>query len=527
MSEALLWWQTAAIYQIYPRSFQDSNGDGIGDLEGVRRRLPYLQELGVGAFWLSPFYPSPQADFGYDVADYCNVDPQFGTLDDFDRLAAEAHERGLKVIVDLVPNHTSDQHAWFKAACEGLDSPYRDWYVWQDPAPHGGPPNNWQSFFGGPAWTLHKPTGQYYLHHFLPQQPDLNYRNPKVTEAMMDVLRFWFRRGVDGFRIDVLWMLVEDVFLRSEPLNPLWQPGMSDRARTIHCYTDDQPETHWIAREMRKVADAFPERVLIGEIYLPYDQLMRYYGTPDKPEVHMPFNFRLISDGVPHWTAGHIRQIVEAYEAALPPGAWPNWVLGNHDRPRLATVLSANARLATMLLLTLRGTPTWYYGDELGMLDGTIPRDRIQDPAGLRQPHLPAEGRDPERTPMQWDASPYGGFSTVEPWLPAQDFATRNVEAQRQDAASHFNLTRRLLRLRQEPGLLTGAYRTLPTEDPVYSYRRGDDYGVCLNFGAEERTVQLPVTATPVLSTCMDDHHTTGRRFTLRPHEGLLWHATE
>ncbi|HEY3999491.1 MAG TPA: alpha-amylase family glycosyl hydrolase, partial [Candidatus Xenobia bacterium] len=305
MAQTNPWWRTTAIYQVYPRSFQDSNGDGIGDLEGVRRRLPYLKKLGFGAFWLSPFYPSPQHDFGYDVSDYCDVDPQFGTLEDFGRLVTDAHALGLKVIVDLVPNHTSSEHPWFREARASRDNPKRNWYVWADPAKDGGPPNNWQSFFGGPAWTFHPTTGQYYLHHFLPEQPDLNYRNDDVTAAMLDVLRFWFRRGVDGFRIDVLWMLVDDVFLRKEPLNPLWRPGMKDRDRTIHAYTDDQPETHWVARKMRKVSEEYTDRVLIGEIYLPYEQLMAYYGTEAQPEVHMPFNFRLISDGVPHWTAGN------------------------------------------------------------------------------------------------------------------------------------------------------------------------------------------------------------------------------
>ncbi|MBI3286934.1 MAG: alpha-amylase, partial [Chloroflexi bacterium] len=399
--EALCWWQHGVIYQVYLRSFQDSNGDGIGDLAGVIRQLDYLAGLGVDAIWLNPFYPSPINDFGYDVADYCGVDPQYGTLADFDHLLGEAHTRGIKLILDLVVNHTSDQHPWFIEARRSQRSPKRDWYVWRDPDPDGGPPNNWRSFFSGRAWTYDEATGQYYLHHFLPGQPDLNYRNPQVLEVMLEVMRFWLERGVDGFRLDALGMLIEDAQFREEPINPLWKPGTFQRGRLIHLYTDDQPETHAIVQAMRRVADAYPGRVLIAETYLPYDRLMAYYGTREAPECHLPFNFHLITDAMDRWDADVVRRVVEEYEAAQPSWAWPSWVLGNHDQPRLTSRLGeAQARVAAMLLFTLRGTPTWYYGDEIGMLNGDIPPERVKDPAGMRQPGVPNAGRDPERTPM-------------------------------------------------------------------------------------------------------------------------------
>ena len=318
------WWKSAAIYQIYPRSFQDSNGDGIGDLPGIKKRLPYIRDLGFDCIWLSPFYKSPMKDFGYDVADYCDVDPIFGTLEDFDELLAEAHRLGLKVIIDFVPNHTSDQHPWFLESRESRDNPKRDWYVWRDPAPDGGPPNNWQSFFGGPTWTLDKRTGQYYLHQFLPEQPDLNWRNPEVRQAMYEAIRFWLNKGVDGFRVDVIWLLVEDALFRDEPENPLYKPGDIDRFRHIHIYQEDQPETREIVQEMRAVLDEYPgDRMMVGEIYLPYPQLMAYYGTTEKPGCHLPFNFHLIFRGLNNWTAENIRSIVEEYETSLPPFATP------------------------------------------------------------------------------------------------------------------------------------------------------------------------------------------------------------
>ncbi|MGN6376577.1 MAG: alpha-amylase family glycosyl hydrolase, partial [Sphingomonas sp.] len=356
------WWQTGTIYQVYPRSFQDSDGDGVGDLQGIRRRLPYLRDLGVDAVWLSPIFPSPMADFGYDVADYTGIAPLFGTMGDFDQLLGEAHDHGLKLLLDLVPNHSSDRHPWFQESRSSRDNPKRDWYIWRDPAPDGGPPNNWRSFFGGSAWEWDEATGQYYLHLFLKEQPDLNWRNPAVAHAIHDAMRFWFAKGVDGFRIDVLWLLIKDAQFRDNPPNPDWQPGMPDIDRLLQLHSADQPEMHDVVRGLRAVAEEFGDRLLIGEIYLPLDKLMTYYG-PAGQGVQLPFNFQLLRTP---WQADAIRRAVADYEAALPQDGWPNWVLSNHDQPRLAARIGEDqARIAAMLLLTLRGTPTMYYGDEI------------------------------------------------------------------------------------------------------------------------------------------------------------------
>ncbi len=497
------WWKTGVIYQIYPRSFQDSDCDGIGDLRGIGSRLNYLTSLGVDALWLSPIFSSPMADFGYDVADYTDVDPLFGTLADLDALVAAAHERGLRILLDLVPNHSSSEHPWFKASRSSRTDPKRDWYIWHDPAPDGGPPNNWTSDFGGSAWEWEGTTGQYYLHAFLKEQPDLNWRNPAVRAAMMDVLRFWFARGVDGFRIDVLWHLVKHADLPDNPLNPAWVPAIRDRDRVLQHHSTDQPEVHGIVAEMRRIAEEAGardgrERVLIGEIYLPYDRLMTYYGSAEAPEVHLPFNFRLIGAD---WTASNVAAIISEYEAALPDGAWPNWVLGNHDQPRIAgRIGEAQARVAAMLLLTLRGTPTLYYGDELGLAGEPVPPDRIRDPQVLREPGA-AFNRDEARLPMAWDGEAGMGFTTGEAWLPVPaEAATRNVAAETADPASMLSLTRRVLQLRRERAALTlGTLTLLSSEDDVLVYERrldDDRILVALNLSDAPRSLALPGWAT-------------------------------
>jgi glycosidase len=355
------WWQRGVVYQVYPRSFQDASGDGVGDLRGIVGRLDHLGWLGVNAVWISPFYPSPMADFGYDMTDHKNVDSLFGTMEDFDLLVAEAHRRGIRVILDYVPNHTSEEHSWFVASRSSRDDPRRDWYIWADPAPDGGPPNNWiDAFGGGSAWKLDESTGQYYYHAHLAEQPDLNWRNEEVRDAMLDVLRFWLERGVDGFRVDALRHLIKDRELRDNPPNP--DHGQGDRPfdALLPVYNTDRPEIHDAIAAMRRVLDGH-DAVMIGELYLPIERLVTYYGSG----VHLPFNFHLLSTP---WNAREVASLVESYEAALPPGAWPNWVLGNHDRSRIASrVGPAQARVAAMLLLTLRGTPTLYYGDEIGM----------------------------------------------------------------------------------------------------------------------------------------------------------------
>jgi alpha-glucosidase len=519
-----LWWQHGIVYQIYPLSFHDSNGDGKGDLSGIRQRLEYLEWLGVNAIWISPIYPSPMADFGYDVSDYCDIARMFGTLEDFDRLLAEAHQRGLKVILDFVPNHTSDQHRWFLESRSSRDNPRRDWYIWRDPAPGGGPPNNWLSQFGGPAWEWDESTGQYYYHAFLKEQPDLNWRNRAVRNAMYDVLRFWLKRGVDGFRIDVLWHLIKDDEFRDNPLNPGYQPGDSEHRRLLELYTTDRPEIHEVVAEMREVFESYGERVMIGEIYLPVERLVAYYGL-ERPGAHLPFNFQLIHAP---WNACEIERMIVEYENAIPEEEWPNWVLGNHDQHRIATRIGlAQARVAAMLLLTLRGTPTLYYGDEIGMEDVPIPHERIQDPYEKKQPGL-GLGRDPQRTPMQWDGQPQAGFTSGQPWLPVADkFQQCNVKALRDDPQSILNFYRQLIRLRHDRAALNvGSYKQVRCDGNVMVYERSlhdERLRIFLNFGDCPARVPLQEHGTVLLSTHLDrqGESVTGH-VALRGDEGIV-----
>ena len=529
----MLWWQTGIIYQIYPRSFQDSNADGVGDLNGIRRRLDYLQGLNIDALWISPIFPSPMHDFGYDVADYCDVHPLFGTLADFDRLLAEAHGRGLRVMLDLVPNHTSDEHPWFVESRSSRDNPKRDYYIWRDPAPGDGPPetrrpNNWQTHFGGEAWTYDAATGQFYMHQFHRSQPELNYRHPDVLPAMLDNMRFWLDRGVDGFRVDVIWLMLKDEQLRDEPPNPDAAPDARPFDRIQHLYTGDVAGVHDLIRQMRAVLDEYDERMMVGEIYLPLERLMTYYGDGD--ECHMPFNFQLI--GLP-WNARAIGDYVRAYEGALPPGGWPNWVLGNHDQHRIASrVGPAQARVAQMLLLTLRGTPTCYYGDEIGMEDVPIPFEECMDPAALQQPEqYEVWGRDPERTPMQWDASANAGFSAPQatPWLPlAADYAARNVAAQEADPMSMLNFFRAQTALRRaEPALNRGAIEVLDLGiEDVLAYRRtaegSDGFLVVLNFGEEMHELALPAAEVVMSTEAMPSRLLERAPMSINANEGLV-----
>ena len=480
------WWRNGIFYQIYPRSFQDSNADGVGDLTGIINRLPYLVTLGVDAIWLSPIFPSPMADFGYDISDYTGIDPLFGDMENFDALVHAAHSNGLKIILDLVPNHTSEQHPWFAESRGSRDNDKRDWYIWRDPGPDGGPPNNWLSEFGGSAWTHDAATGQYYYHAFLAEQPDLNWRNPAVREAIYDVMRFWLRKGVDGFRVDVIWHLIKDAAFRDNPPNPDYREGRPPHERVLPLRTTDQAEVHDVIAEMRRVVNEFDNRVLIGEIYLPLERLVTYYGK-DLAEAHLPFNFALLSAP---WNARAIEKIINDYEGALPAGAWPNWVLGNHDRPRVASrVGREQARVAAMLLLTLRGTPTLYYGDEIGMRQVAIAPDRVRDPFEKNVPGI-GVGRDGCRTPMQWDATDNAGFSTSTPWLPlADDFRHENVTNLEADAASIFNLYKALIDLRKRlPPLRSGDYVPIAATGNLLLYRRqseGRSIAVALNLGDE------------------------------------------
>lgn len=521
------WWQTGTIYQVYPRSFQDSNGDGIGDLEGTRQRLDYLVWLGVDAVWISPIYPSPMDDFGYDVTDYCGIDPIFGTLETFDLLVADAHARGLKIILDFVPNHTSVLHPWFLESRKSRSSAKRDWYIWRDAAPDGGAPNNWISNFGGSAWAWDEPTGQYYYHAFLAEQPDLNWRNPNVRAAMHEVLRFWLRRGVDGFRVDVIWHLMKDPGLRDNPPNPGWTPEQPEIDRLLQIHSTDQPDVHEVIAELRRVLEEFDDRVLIGEIYLPIERLVTYYGEALQG-AHLPFNFQLLQTA---WTARRIAELIRDYEAALPAGGWPNWVLGNHDRPRIAArVGEEQARIAAMLLLTLRGTPTLYYGDELGIGHVEIPPDQICDPWAKREPGL-SVGRDPVRTPMQWDATDFAGFSTHRPWLPlTPDHRTRNVATMSAAQTAILSLVRSLLHYRREHASLSrGHWRFLDCGNDVLAYERDDGADrtiIVLNFSAAPRgwTVppHLPEIRIAISTYCDRKDEPVGSVLSLRANEGLI-----
>jgi alpha-glucosidase len=465
------WWQTAVVYQIYPRSFADASGDGVGDLAGIRRHLDHLAWLGVDAVWLSPIFRSPMKDFGYDVADYRDVDPLFGTLADLDALVADAHTRGLKVLLDWVPNHTSDLHPWFVESRRSRTSPKRDWYVWRDPAPGGGPPNDWKGAFpaGIDAWTLDDATGQYYLHQFLPEQPDLNWENPDVVRAMHDVLRFWLDRGIDGFRIDVAHGIGKDPTFPDE--RPEWR-GIP------HCAVNEHPSTHEHLRAIRRVADAYPgDRVLVGEVFQLFGGAHERYVAPD--ELHLAFD--LPASIATPWDAAAWRERIADVASRLDPiGAWPTWVLSNHDTPRHRTRFGseAKARAAVVLLLTLRGTPFLYAGEELGLEDADVPHDRRVDPGN----------RDGCRAPIPWDATPTHGWPTADPWLPWPPHAdTANADGRRRDEASILHLYRRLLATRRRStALRTGTIHLHgDTPDGVLAYDRQDaDEGwtILVNF---------------------------------------------
>lgn len=471
------WWRSATVYHIYPRSFCDSDGDGIGDLPGVTSKLPYLVELGVDTVWLSPFYPSPMVDFGYDVTDHLDVDPLFGRLDDALTLIDEAHRLGLRVLLDLVPGHVSDQHPWFIAARSSRDDPHRDWFVWRDPAPGGGPPTNWRSEFGGSAWTFDPASGQYYYHAYLPEQPNLDWHHPEVRAAMFEVIDTWLDRGADGFRVDAFRRLFVDRQFRDEPPNPRYDPSVdSESIALLPIRTSEQPEMFDLAVELRRHVDARGDHVLLGETYLEPETLVRYHGSPDAPGLHLAGNFNLLWTP---WTADDLAELIVRYEALLGPHAWPTWVLGNHDRSRIASRIGeAQARVAAMFLLTVRGTPTIYSGDELGLTDVPIPPDRVRDPWELREPGR-GFGRDPVRTPMPWTGEPGHGFTTAEPWLPVgPDATTRNVADSRRDPTSTWNLHRRLLELRRgSPALHIGSIDDISAADGVLTYRRraGDE----------------------------------------------------
>jgi alpha-glucosidase len=503
------WWRHGVFYQVYPRSFQDSNGDGIGDLPGITSRLDHLNDgtpasLGIDAIWLSPFYPSPMADFGYDVADYCDVHPDFGTLDDFDTLVREAHRRGIRIVIDLVPNHTSDEHPWFVESRSSRSNPKRGWYVWADPAPDGGPPNGWRSVFAamGSAWTLDAPTGQYYLHSFHRKQPDLNWWNSEVRAAFEDVLRFWLDRGVDGFRIDVVTRTVKRRALVAAGEAPAAteaaveiEPGVIDLTPPA-----DEDETHALVRSWRRLLEGYADRMTVGETYV-FDpaRLAGWYG-PAGDELHLAFNFMFLRAP---WQAERFAAIVGEMERLLPTGSWPDYTLSNHDNPRARSRYEPvgpdgapdrargrrRARVGMLMVLTLRGTPFLYYGEEIGMADGPVPADRVVDVAG----------RDPERTPMPWSGEIGAGFTTGDPWLPIGPEAADgiNVTDEAADPDSMLAFTRGAAWYRRGSAALRwGSYRRLDAEPGVYAFVReapmeGERLLVVLEFEGRGRRLDV------------------------------------
>jgi alpha-glucosidase len=522
------WWKEGIIYQIYPRSFCDSNGDGIGDLPGIARKLDYLQDLGIDGIWLSPVNTSPMFDFGYDVSDYRGIDPVFGTMKDFERLIAESHKRNIRVIMDMVINHTSHLHPWFRESRSSRENPRRDWYMWHD-GRNGKPPNNWYGFFGGRAWEWDAATRQFYYHSFLKEQPDLNWRNANLRKAVLGEIRFWFDKGVDGFRFDVANYYIKDRMLRSNPIAPGRYPRPWDWQR--HIYDRDRPETHDVLKELRALADSYRDRMLVGEIftYESADVSASYLGD-GTDELHLAFDFSLIH--AKGWDARTFSELTGRWINAIPPGGWPCNVLSNHDEPRIATRIGggihngARARVALAFLLTIKGTPFLYYGEEIGMKNGVIARRALKDPVGLR--YWPFDkGRDPMRTPMQWSAAVNAGFTNGTPWLPVNgDHEYVNVERQREEKNSILNFSRALISLRKKtPALRLGEWIPVRSTGDMMAYVRSHESGkvmVLLNFSRKRQRTDLAqnATGTVIFST----HLVTGenadmRRHTLSPHE--------
>jgi alpha-glucosidase len=511
------WWRDGVLYEIYPRSYADANGDGVGDLRGIIECLDHLEWLGVSGVWLNPVTPSPNADWGYDVSDYCDVHPDFGTLAELDELVAEARRRGIAVVLDLVPNHTSDQHAWFRER--------RDFYVWADGRADGAPPNNWLSTFGGPAWTFDEASGQWYLHNFLPAQPDLDWWNEEVREAFDDILRFWFDRGVAGFRIDVCHGIIKDRELRDDPaVTPDDHPLIQHR-RLRQAFSMNRPEVHDVLKRWRRLAVSYdPERILLGETYvLDLDHLIPYYGNGED-QLHGAFNFLFVHAPL---RAEPLREIVEHMEANLPQAAWPIWIASTHDAGRLVTRWCdgdpARVRCALMLLLTLRGTPFLYYGDEIGMANGPAPAEPL-DPVSVIADD-PERNRDPFRTPMQWSSEPGAGFTAPEatPWLPLGDARAANVADQRRDPGSVLHLVRDLIALRNgSSDLRRGAYETLPTLEDAWAYRRGDGTAVALNLSAREISIDGLDGTVAIATDRGRDGECVDGAVRLRPWEGVV-----
>jgi alpha-glucosidase len=520
------WWRDGVLYQIYPRSFADADGDGIGDLKGITAHLDHLQWLGIDGIWLNPTMPSPNDDWGYDVADYVGVHPDLGTLEDLDTLIAEAGRRGIRVLLDLVPNHTSDRHEWFQDALRGRDARYRDFYVWADPGPDGGPPNNWLSSFGGSAWSLDESSGEYFLHNFLPSQPDLNWWNEEVREAFDDILRFWFDRGVAGWRIDVTHGIVNDRELRDDPAATEDDHPLIRARGHKQVFSMNRPEVHDVLRRWRTLADAAdPRRILVGETYvLDLDSLMPFYGLGED-ELHLAFNFLFVHAEL---EPGRMRAIVEGMEERLPATSWPVYTGSNHDAGRLASRWAGDdpdrARVALMMLLALRGTPFLYYGDEIAMPEVPLDPADALDPVPQRTGEA-QRNRDPHRTPMQWTADPGAGFTRpgVRPWLPIGDAAAVNVADQRADAGSTLHLTRDLIALRRrEADLRSGDYETLATPAGAWAWRRGEGHAVALNLSDAEVAIEGLEGTIAIATDRSRDGEAVAGALTLPPAQGVV-----
>ena len=531
------WRDVNAIYQIYPRSFKDSNGDGVGDLRGVIEKLDYLHgekdSLGVDAIWFSPFFKSPMADFGYDVSDYCDIHPLFGTLDDFRELLDKAHKRQIKVMIDFVPNHTSDEHPWFIDSKSSKTSDKSDYYVWRDPKHDGTEPNNWQSIFGGSAWEFDPARGQYYLHTFLKEQPDLNWDNPRVRKEMQNILKFWFDMGVDGIRADAVRWISKDAQFRNDPPNPKFKPGpLADNyGSVIHKYSRFGKDLFRYLRELTDVVAQYDDRIMIFEDYpddeigAVRDQYLGFYSI--NPEVSMPFNFTGI--GAP-FSAEVYSDFISDFQGMLTSKHMPVYCFGNHDQPRLASrVGGEQARAVALMQLTLPGLPVVYYGDEIGMKNVPIPPDMIQDPVELQKPGL-GQGRDPERTPMQWDATATAGFSGGKPWLPVSETSVAyNVASELFEPDSYLALYRRMLKLRTQLDVLRhGDYEVFgDQEDDTFVYARrleGEHVFIAMNFSDQQRTAKLPHGGKVLCCTHPVDYPevgVTGEVF-LRPYEAAL-----
>lgn len=522
------WTKTEVMYQIYPKSFFDSTGKkGTGDLRGITQKFDYIKNLGVNGIWLSPIFSSPMKDNGYDVSDYCAINPLYGTLEDFDELVREAHQRDLKVMLDFVPNHTSYIHPWFLESSSSRDNPKREWYIWRDPKPDGSPPNNWISVAGGSAWEYHEPTNQYYLHSFLKEQPDLNWWHGEVVEAMKETLRFWLRRGVDGFRMDVFYYLLKDQRFLDEPVNPHYKEGIDHPNEILtHIYSKDQPETLALMGQLADVLDEFENKFMVSETYVDTKRTAEIYTTSQKG-LHAPFNFSLIFT---RWGAQTYKQAIDEFQDALTnlgrSDHMPVYAIGNHDQSRIARRLGGEkqARIASLLQLTLPGMAFIYYGDEIGMKDVPIPKEKSNDVFGVN--------RDSQRTPMQWDRSDYAGFSKVAPWLPVSEYyQTRNVWIQERNSISILELYKRLIYMRSSPIFQKGTYERLHLgKEHILAFKRTYDQEeilIALNFSIEEQELVMEdVRGQLLVNTSLNLHPGDGYNlssFPMFPLEGYVF----